>query len=373
MQRTIVLAATAVGLAACGDSHSATAPNPSASRLSADRASTTVGAVYTSTNAASGNAVIAYARGADGNLTRVGSFDTGGLGKGTGVDVLGSQFPVILSKDHAHLYVVNAGSHNITVFDVQPGGSLVWRQNIDSRGGVPVSLAIRGSLLFVLNQGDNAVGGFRVGEDGGLTSIPGAWQHLPAGAAGASTVGIGQHAVLVTERNTNRIDIFPLDDDEGTISPASIVASHGATPFGFDVGRRGLILISEAANSTISSYRLRDDDLHLRDGSVATEGKAACWIRFTPDERFALSANSATSSITSFEVDPDGTLELEAVGTLPSGSVPLDIDITPDSRFAYAVDAGNGGIGAFKIGVDGKLTVLPGATGVGGTEGLAAF
>jgi 6-phosphogluconolactonase len=371
VQRLVVLAATAVGLAACSDTHSATAPD-SPSRLSADRLGGSVGAVYTSTNGPAGNAVVAYARSNDGRLTRIGSFNTGGLGMGTGTDPLGSQFSVILSQDHAHLYVVNAGSHNITVFDVQRGGGLVWRQTIDSRGGVPVSLAIRGSRLYVLNQGDNAVGGFRVGDDGLLTSLPGGWQKLPAGAAGASTVRVGDHTLLVTERTTNRIDIFPLDND-GRIGAPDTAASNGATPFGFDIGQRGLVLVSEAGPNAVSSYRLHDDHLNVRDGSVPTDGMATCWVRLSPDERFAFSANAGSATVTAFAVDHNGTIARVQIGALATGAGPLDLDVTPDSRFVYAVEAGASGIGGFEIGLDGKLTSLPGATGVGGLEGLAAF
>ena len=44
------------------------------------------GAVYTLTNAADGTTVSAFHRGADGGLTRIGGFATGGLGVGGTVD-----------------------------------------------------------------------------------------------------------------------------------------------------------------------------------------------------------------------------------------------------------------------------------------------
>jgi 6-phosphogluconolactonase (cycloisomerase 2 family) len=371
VQRVFVLTAAAVGLAACADSRSATAPTaPSASRLSADRDRGVAGAVYTSTNGTAGNAVVAYARTGDGQLTRVGSFNTGGLGFGTGTDPLGSQFAVILNEDHSHLYVVNAGSHDITVFDVQRDGGLAWRQRVDSRGSTPVSLALHDGHLYVLNQGDNTVAGFRVRDDGSLKA--GSHQSLPTGAAGASTIGVAGRTLIVSERNTNRLDLFRLDDD-GRIGQPETVASNGATPFGFDVGHDGLVLVSEAGPNAVSSYRVRDGHIRLEDGSVPTDGKATCWVRLSPDERFAFGVNSATPSVTAFEVDRNGTIEREAIGTLSTGSAPLDLDVTADSRFAYTVEANAGGIGAFAIGGDGHLTPLPGATGVGGTEGLAAF
>jgi 6-phosphogluconolactonase len=370
MQRVFVLTAAAVGLAACADSRSATAPKESS--LEANRAGggAIAGAVYTSTNSTAGNAVIAYSRNANGQLTHIGSFNTGGLGFGTGTDPLGSQFSLILSEDHAHLYVVNGGSHDITMFDVQRGGGLTWRQRIDSRGTTPVSLAFRDGRLYVLNQGDNTVSGFRVHEDG--TMIPAGHQSLPAGAAGSSTIRVEGRTLIVSERATNRLDLFPLEGD-GRIGQPHTVASNGATPFGLDVGHRGLILVSEAGPNAVSSYRLRFDRLRLDDGSVPTQGKATCWVRLSPDERFAFTANAASASITAFQVHEHGELEAEAIGTLAAGTAPLDLDVTPDNRFVYVVEGAAQGIGAFAIGADGHLTALAGAANVGGTEGLAAF
>src|SRR5947208_6490613 len=53
-----------------------------------------LGAVYTETNAASGNAVLRYIRSADGTLSPGGTFSTGGLGSGAG---LGSQGALVES------------------------------------------------------------------------------------------------------------------------------------------------------------------------------------------------------------------------------------------------------------------------------------
>jgi hypothetical protein len=68
--------------------------------------------VFTSSNAAAGNVVIALARGADGVLKRAGEFPTGGNGIGGGVDPLQSQNSIVLADDHQRLYVVNAGSNS---------------------------------------------------------------------------------------------------------------------------------------------------------------------------------------------------------------------------------------------------------------------
>ena len=69
-------------------------------------------AVYTQSNAASGNAILAYDRAKDGTLTPAGSFATGGTGTGGG---LGNQGAVALANNGRFVFVVNAGSNDVSV------------------------------------------------------------------------------------------------------------------------------------------------------------------------------------------------------------------------------------------------------------------
>src|SRR5207247_11098924 len=58
----------------------------------------TAGAVYTLTNAASGNAVVAFSRSASGELAPAGTFATGGLGGGSGLRSQGG----VIRRRHGH-------------------------------------------------------------------------------------------------------------------------------------------------------------------------------------------------------------------------------------------------------------------------------
>src|SRR5271163_274930 len=71
------------------------------------------GAVYMMTNAAEGNQLAGLARDAKGMLEFPVFYNTGGTGSGGG---LGSQGSIAMSADGDSLYVVNAGSDNISVF-----------------------------------------------------------------------------------------------------------------------------------------------------------------------------------------------------------------------------------------------------------------
>src|SRR5215208_2135670 len=104
MYRT--LAATLVALAALALGGSAiAAPTP--------------GAVWTLSNAATGNAVLAFDRAADGTLSPQGSYSTGGRGTGA---LLGSQGALVVSDDGRRIFAVNAGSNTVAELAVRPTG-----------------------------------------------------------------------------------------------------------------------------------------------------------------------------------------------------------------------------------------------------------
>ena len=77
-----------------------------------------VGNVYTMNNDVTSNQVLAFVRARDGALRYIGKTATGGQGAATqaAFDPLGSQDSVILSDNHRALFVVNAGSNQLSVF-----------------------------------------------------------------------------------------------------------------------------------------------------------------------------------------------------------------------------------------------------------------
>src|SRR5712692_3141427 len=102
---------------------------------------TTAGTVYVQTNEPD-NQVIAFRRAADGTLSRLGSYATGG--KGDGVPHLTSQGSVVLTGNARHLLVTNAASDDVSIFAVSEDG-LKLVQTM-STGGSPKSVTEHGGL-----------------------------------------------------------------------------------------------------------------------------------------------------------------------------------------------------------------------------------
>jgi 6-phosphogluconolactonase len=373
-------------LAACSDQATeppTTVPFTPSVAQSGDRAGE-AGAVYTLTNATSGNAVLAFHRAADGSLTSLGSAPTGGIGTGGGVDPLQSQFAVILSGDNRLLLAVNAGSNDVTSFRVARDGNLEAADRAPSGGTLPVSLALHGSFLYVLNAGDNTVSGLRLSPTGKLTRLPHATRALASGAAGASTIHFDPDGdrLIVTERASSRLETLQVGPS-GSLDAPVVTASSGATPFGFDVTRRGTIIVSEAGgaapNGAVSSYDLDPSGaLSPVTRSLDAQGLASCWVVATADGAFAFVANSATSAIAAVGVGADGSLQLldAQAGKVAPGAAPIDLDLAAGDHFIYTLEAGSGSIGSFAVNSDGSLTpgvTVPAGAAASGLQGLAAF
>src|SRR6202007_568595 len=107
-------------------------------------------AVYVQTNDATGNEVIAFSRTGDGALAPQARYSAGG--RGTGLPHLASAGSVVLSDDGRWLLVVNAGSDERALFGVQPDG-LRLADRAGSGGRKPTSVAVSGTLVYVLNHG----------------------------------------------------------------------------------------------------------------------------------------------------------------------------------------------------------------------------
>lgn len=115
------------------------------------------GGVFVETDSVTNNQVVAYARNANGTLTATGTYDTSGKGgvlAGSVVDHTASQGAVAYDAAQRLLYAVNAGSNTVTVFAVHDGTKLTRLQVVGSGGSFPVSIAVRGNVVYVLNARD---------------------------------------------------------------------------------------------------------------------------------------------------------------------------------------------------------------------------
>jgi 6-phosphogluconolactonase (cycloisomerase 2 family) len=338
------------------------------------------GTVYTTSNAVSGNAVLVFDRAIDGRLRPAGSIKTGGTGTGTG---LGSQGAIALSENERWLLAVNAGSNDVSAFEVLPRG-LRLVDRVNTGGTQPISVAIHGRLVYVLNAGSSNISGFTLSRRGQLEPLPGSTRALSQADAGPAQVSFSADGdlLVVTEKNTNRIVTFTIDRD-GLPDDAFVQPSAGATPFGFAVGRRDRLFVSEAfggaaGESAVSSYDVDDDGtIHTLSASVPTTQTAACWVVVTNDGRFVYTTNTGSGSVTGYAVGFGGDLtRLDADGRTAvtgEGSAPADVALSRGGQFLYVENGGTHTIAGFFVAPNGRLVSLSSVPGLpAGAAGLAA-
>ncbi len=327
--------------------------------------------------------MIVFARDGKGTLQHGGSFATHGSGTGAG---LGSQGAVAMTDNGRFLLVVNAGSSDISVFEVR-NGELVFTDKVSSHGMRPISLTIDKNLVYVLNAGgavgahDN-ISGFYLTHDGRLLALPGSTRPLSAANTTPAEIAFAPSGnyLVVTEKGTNLVDIFSVDAN-GVAGVVQVAASSGPTPFGFAFTPSGTIVVSEAAGgapgaSTLSSYRVNHSgSVSTVTASLPTAQTAACWVAVARNGKFAYATNTGSNTVTGVRVASDGDLSLlQAVGVSAStGMTPIDVAVSNNDQFLYVLNAGSGSISQYRIGSDGALNPLGAVGGLAaGTIGLVA-
>ncbi len=376
----LTLAAVAAGV--IGFAGTAAASSPCPGHPGSGPSGPSGHAVFVQTDNTSGNQVVANERAADGTLTPAGTYDTGGLGgvlAGSVVDHLASQGSLAYDQGNGSLYAVNAGSNTVSVFSV--AGDHLWlRQVVGSGGTFPVSVAVRGDLVYVLNaENGGSVQGYDAAS-GRLFPIPGSARPLGLNPAATpqytTTPGQvafspnGSQLIVTTKGNGSDIDVFGVGF-HGYLSPHPVVnAEPGAVPFAVTFDAAGHLVVAEAGTDAVATFALLPSGTVTSLDAVPTGQMATCWIAQAQGHLFASNAGSA--SVSAYGEGPGGQLSLLGATTTDPGTV--DAAASPDGRFLYVQTGGNGIVDEFHVEAGGSLTAVGSVTvpGAAGGEGIVA-
>lgn len=349
---------------------------PALAPAHATRSDDQVQVVYTASNATAGNEVLAFKQRRDGSLQPLGSIPTGGRGSGGG---LGNQGAI--ASDGEHLFAVNAGSDDLSVFRVTRSG-LRHVDTIASGGVRPISVTVHRDLVYVLNAGSDSIAGFRLNRHGTLRVLQGSEHSLSGTATDPAQIQFSADGdtLIVTEKATNNLVLFALGH-RGVPVDRTIVPSLGQTPFGFALGKGRQVIVSEAAGgatnaSSVSSYWLgRDGDLRVLDATDPTLQSAACWVVVTPDGRFAYVTNTGSGTVSGFRIVAGRLVRLNRDGiTATVGTAPIDMALSRDGRVLHVLNSGSRTIATFRILRGGQLERAGELAGLpAGANGLLAL
>ena len=343
---------------------------------SAAQASTTspvVGYTYVNDNTPGGNTIAGFDRHADGSLTPIpGSpFAAGGAGLGAG---LASQGAIQVTGDGRYLLAVDAGSSQISVLRITDNGAPVLVGQPVSSGGIkPVSIAVSAfGLVYVANSGAGGSGysGFRLHFDGTLTPIPGSTVTVPDGSGLGDVFfnAFGNH-LIGTRTGTSLIDSFVV------LPGGRLLAAHGSPFTGQGLGQLGAefspanpsqLFVSNAHNGatlgTVSAYH--DSflgNLTSIGSSPYPDGQTApCWVEISHDGKYLFTVNTGSGNISSYSINPDGSLALIGSFAISGGGADIDARLSPDGRYLLVDGSGHNFVSVFAVN-GGDLTELPGS------------
>jgi hypothetical protein len=339
-------------------------------------------AVFVQTDNPAGNQVISYGRTPRGTLENPEAYSTGGDGaiaSGSAVDPLASQDSLVLANAGRTLLGVNAGSDSVSVFQVF-GKRLVLSEVVPSGGQFPVSIAVHGDLVYVLNSGGvGSIRGFRL-FGSWLWPVRGATRSLdlsnsnpPVFLDSPGQIGFtpdGRQLIVTTKNSGSDIDVYSVNERGNLSSEPTINPAAAPVPFGFTFDRAGHLMVTEAGVSDLTAYSVGSDGSVTEIGFAADGQAALCWV--TAVGEYFYGSNAGSASVSQFAATPLGVPQLVGVAASVSSGA-TDSAVTPDGRYLYVEQGGSGIVAEFHIGSGGSLTHVGTVSGLSAPmEGIAA-
>lgn len=290
--------------------------------------------VYTETNQASGNQVLAYRALPNGALDLLGSFATDGTGTGASPN---SQGAVTLGDHGRLLAAVNGGSNDVSVFRVQHDGSLRLLGTVPSGGIDPISATIHGAVVYSLNAGTNTVAANLGGAS--LFGWGHAWsQSLSSGALDPEEVAASPdgRTLVVTEKGSDSIDTFRISHHGAIGQAVTTKVTTNTGPYGFSFLRDGDLVVSEAAYGGLATFSLNRDGTLTQLSQVPDGQLAPCWTALAFGGREVFTTNAHSGNISAYWIGKGDVLTLitpEVQATTPTAG---DTDLAVASNgFLY--------------------------------------
>jgi hypothetical protein len=139
----------------------------------------------------------------------------------------------------------------------------------------------------------------------------------------------------------------------------------------------------DPAGASASSYGLSaigagNKVATLISGGVLNGQMASCWTTAHPNGAHAYVSNTASDTVTIYDVGSGGTLTLSeaAVPTGGAGSAPIDAGINSSGSMFFQLLGGKGTIAVYSVASNGDLNLI-GVSNTGlptlGTQGLAVL
>jgi DNA-binding beta-propeller fold protein YncE len=330
-------------------------------------------AVYVESNnpAPGQNAVLGFRRNpADGSLRQFGTFATGGTGQLNIPKVVGpddGDQQVRATADGRFLYAVNQGSDTVTAFRIRPNGDLDRIGTFDTGGVQPDSIGIAGDHLYVADRGDAAAGhpgtiapritGFTIAHDGSLVAIPNSTVSFPVGTFVTQTLIsrdgrflFAEVASLEGSAQGNTLAPFQIEPD-GTLqlAPGGNVAAGPNTSLILGAAAHpslNIVYSGITAAGQVGVFTYDETGRTSFVGASVDQGRAPCWCVVSADGKVLYASNTATNSIGVYSLaDPLHPVQIQefalggphSAGGIAFQTASFEIALDPTGRSLYVI------------------------------------
>jgi hypothetical protein len=300
---------------------------------------------------------------------------------------------VVATPDSRFLYAVNQGSGTVAAFRIHGDGQLTFLGTFDSGGVQPDSIGIAGGNLYVSNRGDSTattpgtvapgITGFTINDDGSLSPISGSTVTFPVNTIASQSL-ISRDGQFVfedlfaangTPPQGNTLAPFEIEGDGTlTLAPGGNVAGQDPianTPapalLGASVNpHQNIVYVGLTGLNEVAVFTYDDTGRLTFVGATAPNdqgGAAPCWVAVSPDGKILYTGDTGSDSVGAYSLaDPLHPVQVQEfflAGPLtPSGSPPgtarqttvFQVAVDASGRFVYAVDQNTSPTGTFSEG-----------------------
>lgn len=334
---------------------------------------------FTSSNDAVENQIIRY-QSHKGLITETGRFVTGGRGTGKSLPAANS---LALSHDRRWLLTVNAGSDQISVFRLDPRGPRLTGTTY-SGGKMPLSIALRGRRVYVLNGGSSDIASYQLTRTGRLEPLgDGSVHPLSSTAARATDIGVTADGrlLVIAERGVNRLTTFGIGRNGVLSQEAKSIETPAKSPYALNFLGKAVYTVfagERPGQSAVGAYQADQKGVLAALGEPRFTGQtAACWSALSPRRRLLYTANAGSHSLSGLRLGPKGKLAL----LNPNGisvdtgldNHPRDMTLTRDEQTLAVILSGEHTLALYQVGQRGKLSPRASFTSIpNGAAGIVA-
>ena len=252
---------------------------------------------------------------------------------------------------------------------------------VGSGGTFPVSVAVHGNLVSVLNARNGGSVQEYYAFFGHLFPVPGSnralgltiptdtteFTHTPGQVAYSPD---GSKLIVTTKASSNAIDVFNVGFF-GNLSPSPVVNSvPGTVPFAITFDQAGHLVIAEAGPSALATFTLNWNGTITQLDSLASGQAGLCWV--APAGSLFFTGNTGANSTSGYQTNASGQLTL--LGATPTDPGTVDASASSERSLPLCPDRREWDRRRVPGQRDGSLTEIGFVTvaGAAGGQGIAA-